>query len=201
MDQSQVPGTLLGGFRRYRPFYAQYSGHSRLCDCGMKWSRKRLKIGLRVSIGLILMLFLLIGYQHYIPIQFTSETARSNTPKILVMLIPIITFIAMGFHYFLKRDRHLPILHIFFGTILGTGFLVFATVLSFITPQWSDEELLHNGRFTNQQIILQNDDWGYGYRVVRATPIVSGVRYITPADTTNLPEHKWVKSTKVKNTP
>ncbi|GAB5524766.1 MAG: hypothetical protein Roseis2KO_26380 [Roseivirga sp.] len=109
------------------------------------------------------------------------------------MTIPIATFISIAFHYFLKEQRDLPVLHIFFGTILGTSFLLFAAVLSFFRPQWSDEQLLHNGRFTNEQIILQNDDWGYEYRVVKATPIVSGIRYITPADTTNLPDHKWVK--------
>lgn len=159
----------------------------------MKWSRMRLKIGLRVSVGLIIITFLVIAIQHHIPVQFTSEAARSNARNVLIMLIPVATFMAMGFHYFLKRNRDLPVLHIFFGTILGTAFLVFAAVLSFFSPQWSDEDILYNGRFTNDEIILQNDDWGYQYRIVKAIPIVSGLRYITPADTTNLPDHKWIK--------
>lgn len=159
----------------------------------MKWSRKRLKTGLSTSIGLIIFTFLIIAHQHRIPIQFTSEIARSNARNVLIMLIPVTTFVAMGFHYFLKRNRNVPVLHIFFGTVLGTGFLVFAAVLSFFSPEWSDEELLYRGRFTNNKVILQNDEWGYGYRVVKATPVIPGIRYITPADTTNLPEHKWVK--------
>lgn len=159
----------------------------------MKWSRRQLKIGFWSSIGLIVIGFIVISLQHHIPIQFTSEIARSNFRNILLMLIPITLFIAMALHYLLGNSRDLPILRIFFGIILGTILLVSASVLSFFSPQWSDVGLLYRGRFTEKEIILQNDGWSYKDRIVKVTPLIFGLRYITPIDTMNLPENKWVK--------
>ncbi|MCE7996285.1 MAG: hypothetical protein HEP71_30180 [Roseivirga sp.] len=159
----------------------------------MNWSRKQLKVGFWGSIGLIITTFVVIGCQHQIPIQFTSEDTRSDYQGFLVLIVPIALLMAMTSNYLMKANRDLPILHIFFGTILGTVLLVSASVLSFFSPQWSDAELLYQGRFTKKQIILQNDSWSYQSRIIKVTPLAPGIRYITPVDTMNLPDHKWVK--------
>ncbi len=165
----------------------------------MKLTRKQLKIGFWSSLTLTVLIFFLIGYQHYIPIQFTSETARSNAQGALVIAVPVLVFTTMGIHYRLYHIKGLPVLHVIFGTILAIGLFIFSGLMSFFSPQWSDQQVLYEGRFTNKEIILQKDSWNYKERTIRATPLVSGIRYIAPVDTTSLPEHKWIKSSRLKN--
>lgn len=165
----------------------------------MKLSRKQLKIAFKVSIALLVITELVIAYQHRIPVQFISQIARDNYQGALVIAVPVIVFMLMALHYLLYTIKGLPILHVIFGTILAIGLFIFSAIMSYFSPQWSDKELLYEGRFNSKEIILQRDSWNYKERPVEVTPIAFGIRYISPTDTTNLPDHKWIKSTKVKN--
>lgn len=164
-------------------------------------SRRQLKIGLWFCISFIVIAFLTIGYQDQIPIQFTDEEVRSNAKGILIITIPLALFLATFAYHRLGYIRGLPVLHTLFAAILGIVLFISAAIMSFFTPQWSDEALLYRGRFTNKKVILQDDSWDGKTRIIKTSPFVSGLRHIVPIDTCNLPDNKWIKVSETQHQP
>lgn len=162
-------------------------------------SRRQLKIGLWLCISFIIIAFLTIGYQDQIPIQFTDEEVRSNYYGVLIITIPCALVVATGLHYQLDRQSRLPVGHVIFGLLMGGFLLITAAFIHYFSTGWVDRQQVFRGRFTNKEIIRQYQSWPKDIRFIKVTPIISGFRYAIPIDTTNLPDHKWIRSTDMKN--
>jgi hypothetical protein len=191
VDQSQPGCILLANGSRHRALGAVHFNTPAAFWNLMIVSRKRIKTGFRVSLGLLILVFFIIGFQNQIPVQFSSEELRENCQGALVISVPVLLFVVLVLYYQLGEKRF-PVLLTIGGVLLSIVLFLSAAVMSYLSPQWSDKETLYQGRFTDQLIIRQVDNWGYKSRNIKVTPLMPGLRYVTLADLDCLPDQKWI---------
>lgn len=165
----------------------------------MRLTRKQLKIEFWSFVGLVVIAFSTITCQDQIPIQFTDRAVRSDYYGALIITIPCALVMATGLHHKIWGKRKLPIGHVVFGLFVSGFLLITAALMNALSNSWVDRQELFRGRFTNKEIILQHSAWSNNPRFIKITPIFPGLRYATPVDTCGIPEHKWVRLSKAKN--
>lgn len=164
----------------------------------MKISRKAWRKGFWASIGLLCFVFLRLIYAQKLPLQFSNYDVNDAFETMLILIGPFIIMFAAYCDYQLHRPKRIAPVQVLIAMVLCIPVLFFSTILVGFKENWKDDNLIYRGRFNDHQIIeqvLYNDSWP---RIIKAKPLIAGLRWITPADTTQLKESRWVEVTESK---
>ena len=156
-------------------------------------SRKSWKKGFWLSLGLLCLIGLRLLYAQKLPLQFSSYGVNDSFETILAILAPIMMALAVFCDYQLHRPKRMEPVQVLIALVLCFPVLLFSAMLVGFKENWKDDRLIYQGRVTDHQIIeqvLYDDSWP---RTIKVKPLIAGLRWVTPADITQLEESRWVE--------
>ncbi len=162
-----------------------------------------------IGIALIILPFVYFIIASILPFEFNSCQFRSQLQIIIAFLVPLGVILTL-FKAFRDKENDLSYVLrvIFIRVILAAGMvycMCFTSVgyLLVLSECWEDYALLYEKKTDPEvRIVDQISDAGFfhqdGHRIVKITPMISGLVYVDEVDTNALVKSEWFIASKTK---
>ena len=152
-----------------------------------------------LTLGFIAIVFFSMTFGQFIPIEFADSHNTQIFYSIIILGLPIATFLTLSWTIRKSKTKKRNILTGIVTILITMGMTILSIYLMFVFAfgVWVNTEILYeNNENRNQTINQQLRDIGaFGYsgqRTVKLTPILGLWNITTEIDTANIDKTKWV---------